>query len=338
MIRVSPRASATGTLPRVSVVIPVHNGGPLLADCLESVLDQTGVSVDVTVVDDASTDDSVRTVAEFARRDPRVRLARHEHTQGRITTVNEALGYAIAGLVVVMEGDGLLTAGSLQRSARLMNEFPDLSFVYGDPQPFTGTPAGQPLHERKSTLWTGSEWIAWVLKRGDSAIKSPAVMLRRQALRATGGHRYDVPEASNLNLMLRLASVGRVGHINGPAQVLYPAPPSHPVTLAARAGHLDELHARLKAFDLFVEECHSHLHDPAALRAAVRHSLARDARASAKHARDHWRADIEPVSEYLSFARSLEAKNTGSAVSVAARTYHDLQDRLTWRRWRRAGI
>lgn len=337
MIRVNPRTDHTGTLPRVSVVVPIRNAAALLPECLESILDQSGVSVDVTVVDDASDDNSVVIVAEYARRDPRVRLARHDRSEGRIATLNEALGYATAGLVVVLEGEAVLTPGSLQRSARLMGEIPDLAFVYGRLGTLSAMSADAQHRERRSAVWTGAEWIGHVLTRGSTETGRSTAMIRRSALRATGGHRYDLGEGAHLNLLLRLASVGRIGRIDGPDQALAPAPSASAI-LTEGADRLAELHARLKAFDLFVDEAHPVLHDPLGLRAEVRHALARQARRAATRAHNRWRSDIEPVADYLAFARSLETKKAGHAPSVIARTHEDLQERLTWRRWRRAGI
>lgn len=337
MIRVNPRTDQTGTLPRVSVVLPIRNAGALLPECLESILDQTGVSVDVTVVDDASADNSVVIVAEYARRDPRVRLARHERVEGRIATLNEALGYASAGLVVVVEGDAVLTEGSLQRSARLMGELPDLAFVYGSSSTLSPLAAGSLRREKRSAVWTGAEWIGHVLTRGSTETGRRTVMFRRSALRAVGGYRYELDQGAHLNLLLRLTSAGRIGRIDGPDQALTPAPPASAL-LTEGADRLAELNARLRAFDLFVDEAHPALHDPLGLRAEVRHSLARQARRAAVLAHNRWRSDLEPVGDYLAFAHSLEATKSGHAPQLLARTYEELQERLTWRRWRRAGI
>lgn len=48
----------------VSVVIPVFNGGALLAETLQSTLGQT-LSPEIIVVDDGSTDDTAQTVRSF---------------------------------------------------------------------------------------------------------------------------------------------------------------------------------------------------------------------------------------------------------------------------------
>lgn len=59
--------------PALTVVIPVHNVEPYLAECLDSILGQTLRELEVIAVDDGSTDGSARILARYARRDRRLR-------------------------------------------------------------------------------------------------------------------------------------------------------------------------------------------------------------------------------------------------------------------------
>src|SRR5215207_11536764 len=61
--------------PLLSVIIPVYNVEPYLADCLKSVLSQLR-NLEVLVVDDGSTDRCPEIIAEFARSDARIRTFR----------------------------------------------------------------------------------------------------------------------------------------------------------------------------------------------------------------------------------------------------------------------
>ena len=59
-------------MPAVSVIVPVHNGAKHLASCLRSIVEQTLTDLEILVIDDGSTDDSAKIIAEFAAADPRV--------------------------------------------------------------------------------------------------------------------------------------------------------------------------------------------------------------------------------------------------------------------------
>ena len=56
----------TGTLPSLGVVIVCFNSGDVILDCLESLLAATGVRLHIVVVDNASTDDSVARIKDWA--------------------------------------------------------------------------------------------------------------------------------------------------------------------------------------------------------------------------------------------------------------------------------
>ena len=61
----------------ISVVIPMYNAAPYLRACIDSVLSQSFENFELIIVDDGSTDDSVRIVESY--NDSRVRLIKNEH-------------------------------------------------------------------------------------------------------------------------------------------------------------------------------------------------------------------------------------------------------------------
>ena len=62
------------SVPKVSVIIPVHNVEAYLRQCLDSVLRQTLRDVEAVCVDDGSADGSAAILAEYAAKDARIRV------------------------------------------------------------------------------------------------------------------------------------------------------------------------------------------------------------------------------------------------------------------------
>ena len=61
-------------MPQVSVVMPVYNSEKFVAEAIESILGQTLTDFEFLIVDDGSTDNSVKIIQACAERDPRVPL------------------------------------------------------------------------------------------------------------------------------------------------------------------------------------------------------------------------------------------------------------------------
>ena len=64
---------------KVSVIIPVYNAEEHLEQCLDSILCQTLKEIEIICVDDGSKDSSPAILAEYAKKDNRVRVIRQEN-------------------------------------------------------------------------------------------------------------------------------------------------------------------------------------------------------------------------------------------------------------------
>ena len=58
--------------PLVSIVIPIYNSGQTLADCLDSIICQTYTNLDIILVDDGSSDNSLTICEQYKSKDKRV--------------------------------------------------------------------------------------------------------------------------------------------------------------------------------------------------------------------------------------------------------------------------
>jgi succinoglycan biosynthesis protein ExoO len=100
-------------MPDVSVVIPAWNAASFIDNAIASALRQDDISVEVVVVDDASTDDTPTVVAAFD--DPRVRSFRLAENRGPAAARNAALAAARGRWVAVLDADDTLLPNRLTR-------------------------------------------------------------------------------------------------------------------------------------------------------------------------------------------------------------------------------
>lgn len=91
----------------VSVIIPVFNQESCLLRCLESVLMQTGISLEIICVDDGSTDGSAMILDEMQRADSRI-VVISQSNQGAGFARNVGIDAAKGEYVVFCDGDDLI--------------------------------------------------------------------------------------------------------------------------------------------------------------------------------------------------------------------------------------
>ncbi len=115
----------------ISVVIPNHNGGKTLEECLEAVFRAGGERLEVILADDASDDDSL----EVARRFP-VKLVRHESCRGASAARNSGAAAAGGEVLLFIDGDVVIPPETFEI---LREDFrnPETAGVVGLLKPFT---------------------------------------------------------------------------------------------------------------------------------------------------------------------------------------------------------
>lgn len=81
--------------PRVSIGMPVHNGGRLIQEAIRSILEQSFEDFELIICDNASTDDTEEICRGCAKRDPRIRYERNYSNMGAAYNFNKT--FLVAG-------------------------------------------------------------------------------------------------------------------------------------------------------------------------------------------------------------------------------------------------
>src|SRR5579859_4398381 len=97
-------------MPEFSVLLPTRNGGQYLRTCIESVLGQRDVDIELVVADNANADETPAVLREFAG-DPRLRIVRHESVQSVTDNWMSALSESRGEYILTMGDDDYLLPG-----------------------------------------------------------------------------------------------------------------------------------------------------------------------------------------------------------------------------------
>jgi glycosyltransferase involved in cell wall biosynthesis len=103
------------SLPLVSVCIPVYNGAKHLEVCLDSAIGQTYTNLEILLVDDGSTDDSVSIIDQFALKDKRIRLIRNEQNAGMTGNWIKSIEQAKGEWIKLLFQDDLMRADCVEK-------------------------------------------------------------------------------------------------------------------------------------------------------------------------------------------------------------------------------
>jgi O-antigen biosynthesis protein len=133
-LRLEKELRALSIHPLISVLIPTFNSDPrYLRKAIDSVLSQVYPKWEICVCDDGSSSaDTLDVLDSYARRDSRIRIARHSTNQGIASATNTALGMADGEFVAMLDHDDEITSDALLEIVKGINENPEIDVLYTD--------------------------------------------------------------------------------------------------------------------------------------------------------------------------------------------------------------
>ncbi len=105
----------TTSSPKVSVIVPVYNVEPYIANCLSSLMAQTMQELEFILVDDCGTDRSMDIAREYAARDPRFRILEGEQNLGEGPTRNRGMAAARGEYIGFVDSDDWVSPDYFQQ-------------------------------------------------------------------------------------------------------------------------------------------------------------------------------------------------------------------------------
>jgi glycosyltransferase involved in cell wall biosynthesis len=109
---------------QLSVVIPNYNHARFLPEALDAILMQSYQPVEIVIIDDASTDNSIDVIEGFQRQNPRIRVVRNEKNMGVIYNLNELLRQAAGDYVLFAAADDKVLPGFFECCMTILAAFP----------------------------------------------------------------------------------------------------------------------------------------------------------------------------------------------------------------------
>ena len=166
----------------VSVLVPVYNRADLIEEAVRAALAQTYPTIEVVVVDNASTDGTWQRLVELASTDSRVRIFRNDANLGPVRNWLACVGHARGSYCKILWSDDLVSDDFIASTLPLMRD-PEVGFVYTAATVFEATPSDtdRVLYARLgSGIHASSVFIKGSLLGGDFPV-SPGCAIFRMA-------------------------------------------------------------------------------------------------------------------------------------------------------------
>lgn len=198
--------------PLVSICIPAYNSGRYIEETVRAALDSDWPNLEVLVVDDGSTDETVPILEHLAAGDPRLRLLINEENLGMTGNWNKCVREAKGEYVKLIPADDLVYPDCLRKTLPPLLQDPEVSLS------IAGTDL---INEDGKAVGGYAHWPVGGVHKGAKVAKAsllfnnffgnPVCALFRKAdFERVGGFDEDIVYILDFALWLKLASLGRV--------------------------------------------------------------------------------------------------------------------------------
>ena len=209
------------TMKKVSIIMPNYNHAPYLKERLDSIFAQDYPNKEIILLDDASTDDSLTILREYAERPETVCLLENAKNSGNtFLQWQRGLAKATGDYVWIAESDDVAEPTFLSRMvAALEGEKAVLAFCHSrwiDSE-------GKTITRSRDTRWKhdfsmlGADFVRQYLLGYNSICNASAVLFRRYAIKAIDMKQVESFSASGDRLFwIEMAFQGRVAYVAKP--------------------------------------------------------------------------------------------------------------------------
>ena len=116
-------------MEKVSVIIPVYNSKKHIKDCINSVINQTYKNLEILVVNDKSTDSSLKIINKI--KDKRIKIINLKQNSGVAVARNKGIEEATGDYICFIDSDDYWYLKKIEKQVKFMKEN-DYTFIYSD--------------------------------------------------------------------------------------------------------------------------------------------------------------------------------------------------------------
>ncbi|MFH1822841.1 MAG: glycosyltransferase [Patescibacteria group bacterium] len=193
--------------PRITVLLPVYNGEKYIKEAMESILNQTFTNFEFLIIDDCSTDSSLKIIRSY--KDPYIRIIHNETNKGLNKTLNIGLAAARGEYIARMDQDDISLPRRLEKQLAFLDTHSEIGVC--------GTGFG--IIDQKGTLKNETHFpnrpllLSWKL-HFFCPLAHPTVMMRTSLVKEIGGYNTKARFYEDYDLWIRLNSITKLTNLD----------------------------------------------------------------------------------------------------------------------------
>ena len=191
---------------KLAVILPAYNAENFIAECLESLLNQTFSDFCILAVNDASTDNTGNILETYAAKDARLRVYHFSENQGEPAVMQFAmdmLNYMNVEYVARMDADDICVPHRFEKQVQYLDEHPEIDILGSNALLFNN---GQTDKATKvSTLPLLDKDIKAHFSLARDNIINPSSMWRHSSIKALGINYAQTATAPDFHMWVQCA-------------------------------------------------------------------------------------------------------------------------------------
>ena len=116
-------------MPKISVIMGVHNGEKTLPRAIDSILNQTFADFELIICDDCSTDATIKVIKSYTEKDNRVILTRNESNCGLASSLNNCINISKGEYIARMDDDDISHADRFEKQNNFLDKHQEYAIV-----------------------------------------------------------------------------------------------------------------------------------------------------------------------------------------------------------------
>ena len=192
--------------PLVTVITPAYNAEKFIVEAIDSVLNQTYKEFEYIIIDDCSTDKTLKIAQTYAKKDKRVRVYKNEKNLGIAGNRNKGVSLAKGKYIMWQDADDISISDRMENQVNILEKNKDMGIVGGALLFFDEK--GE--HGRREYPTNDLELRKIIYRY--SPVAQPAAMIRKSILDECGEYKY--PPTEDLDMSFRIGRISKFANLD----------------------------------------------------------------------------------------------------------------------------